>query len=275
MTEADRSRVVIWLDPAAPQEGWLDVLAGLGSASEILGLFIEDMSLLELSGHPVAREFTVDTAATRSLDFASLERQFRAHALRMQKLFESASRGIRSPCSFRVTRGEPGAELVKISGSCDMLIVAHSRRHLAPRLTVRARLNELLTSGPRTLLFVQERWLTGRCIAVLFEASDAGTAALRAAVALATAEDLSLSVWLPGGNPATRDELIERCEDILDEATRRTYIVLEDHDNDALAHAAAVSQPRAIVLPAGNPTETSRLVTGLLDRVNCSLIVTR
>ena len=275
MNEGSRTRVVIWLDPAAPQEGWLQLLTGLGSANEILGLFIEDMSLLELSGHPVAREFTVDAAASRTLNPDNLERQFRAHALRMQKLFETAAGKVAGQCSFRITRGEPGAELVKISGSCDMLVVAHSRRQLAPRLTLRARLDELLASGPRKLMFVQEQWRTGRCVAVLFDVSDASEAALRAAASLANEENLQLSVWLPDTSPEVRDQLEARCNKILGTAANRSFHLLPAQDTDALVQAAASNRARALVLPAGPPDKTRQLIMELLDRVNCSLIVAR
>ena len=49
MNDGPRSRIVVWLDPNAPQEASLPALAGLGATAEILGLFVEDLDLLDLS----------------------------------------------------------------------------------------------------------------------------------------------------------------------------------------------------------------------------------
>jgi len=275
MNPGDRNRIVIWLDPATPQEGLLQSLAGLGSTNEILGLFIEDLGLLELSRLPVAREFTLDTAATRAFEQGNIERQFRAHGQRLQKLFEQAASRIGSSCSFRTIRGETGAELVKVSATCDMLMVAHSRRELAPRLTLRARLEELLTSGPPALMFVQEQWHTGRCIAVVFDGSNASAAALRSAASHAVTENLLLSIWLPDLTDEGREQLKAQCGEIIGDTARAEYRELPDQHIDTLVRAAALSKPRVLVLPMSEPATTRGLVTELLARIDCSLLVVR
>ena len=273
MNDAGRSRVVIWLDPAAPREGALQILAGLSHADEILGLFIEDMSLLELSRLPVAREFTPDAAANRSLDPGDIERQFRTHAIRMQRQFEATTRRLGASHRFQVTRGEPGAELVRISTGCDMLVVAHSRRDLATRLTLRACLGELLEHGPPALLLVQEQWRTGQCIATLYNNGAASEAALRTAAALSRAEELELRVWLPDDEPKAHEQRLNRIREILGDGTRCAFETLPAQDSDELARATRAQHVRALVLPGTEPAATHRLVAELLERVNCSLIV--
>jgi len=275
MNDAGSSRVVIWLDPTAPQEGALQVLAGLGRANEILGLFIEDMTLLELSQLPVAREFTPDASASQTLDSGNVERQFRAHASRMQKQFESTARRIGASHRFQIARGEPGTELVRISIGCDMLVVAHSRRDLAARLTLRARLDELLEHGPPALLLVQEQWRTGQCIATLFDDGVASEAALRTAAALSHAEELDLRVWLPEAEPAVHEKCLQRIREILRDGVPYSCETLPSLETDELARATKAQYVRALVLPGEEVATTRRLVAELLERVDCSLIVAR
>ena len=196
MIQTSHSRVVVWLDPTAPQQDSLQVLAGLGATVEILGLFVEDISLIELSHLPVAREFTFEGPAAKLIDQQNVERQFRAHGNRMQKVFETAVRNIGAIHSFRVARGKLFAELLKVSTDCDTLVLSHSRRHFGQRLTIRARLGELLEDGPPTLVFVQEQWRTGQRVAALFDGSPQSEAALRTAASIAGTEGLELSVWL-------------------------------------------------------------------------------
>lgn len=275
MKDAGHSRVVIWLDPSTRQEGALQVLAGLGRANEILGLFIEDMSLLELSRLPVAREITADASANRILDPGNIERQFRAHATRMQKQFESTARRSGASFRFQIARGEPGTELLRISTGCDMLVVAHSRRDLAARLTLRARLNELLEHGPPALLLVQEQWHTGQCIATLFDDGAASEAALKTAAALSRAEELDLNVWLTEAEPAVHEQRMQRIREILRDGARYSCETLPSRATDELARATKAQHVRALVLPGAEVVSTRRLVEELLQRVNCSLIVAR
>ncbi len=275
MNQSSHSRVVIWLDPTAPQEESLHMLTGLGAAAEILGLFIEDMSLLELSCLPVTREITFEGAAARQMDQRKIERQFRAHGARMQNLFKTAAKKFGASHSFRVTRGELGAELLKASSDCDMLVLSHSRRHFGPHLTIRTRLNELLTGGPPTLVFVQEQWRTGQRVAALFDGSPQSEAALRTAAAIASSEGLELSVWLADITREEQPQLEARAAEVLGSTSNHTFRFLHVNTADELVLAAGIENPRVLILPSRDAAETQQLVTELLDRVNCSLIVAR
>jgi hypothetical protein len=276
MNQGSHSRVVVWLDPTAPQENSLQVLACLGAAVEVLGLFVEDLNLLELSRLPVAREFTFEGPAAKLIDHGNVERQFRAHGMRMRKLFETAVRTFGTDHSFRVTRGELCAELLKVSTDCDTLVLSHSRRQFGQRLTFRTRLGKLLESGPPTLVFVQDQWRTGQRVAVLFDGSAQSDAALRTAASIAGSERLELSVWIPDVAEADRRQLQARVSDVLHGgATRLSYRSLTASKVDELVRAASAENPRVLVLPNIGPAETRQLIAELLDRVNCSLIVAR
>ena len=120
------SRVVVWLDPNAPQEASLPALAGLGAAAEFMGLFVEDADLLSLSRLSVAREITYEGAASRQLEQSRTEQEYRVHAARMRSGFEAAARELRARHSFRIARGALRAELLKAAEDCDALVLTHS-----------------------------------------------------------------------------------------------------------------------------------------------------
>ena len=276
MNPDSHARVVVWLDPTAPQENSLPVLASLGAAAEILGLFVEDINLLELSRLPVAREITFEGPGAKLIEPRNIERQFRAHGNRMQNLFETAVKNIGASHSFQVIRGELCAELLKVSTDCDMLVLSHSRRHFGPRLTIRTRLGEILESGPPTLVFVQEQWRTGQRVATLFDGSEQSLTALRIAVSIASSENLDLSVWLPDLADVERQQLEVRAREVINGSlTRYSLRALRAQNVDALVNAASAENIRALVLPGLRSVETRQLIAELLDRVNCSLIVTR
>lgn len=271
MSTERRARVVVWLDPTAPQEAALPALAGLGAAAEILGLFVEDLDLLDLSRLSVAREITYEGAPARQLEQSRTEQQFRAHGARMRALFETAARKICSRCSFRVARGVLRAELLKAAADYDTLVLTHSRQQFGPRLTIRTQLDELLTGGPRTLVIVQERWQTGRRIAVLYDDSPASNLALQTAGAIARTESVGLSIWLPADHAG---ELEARVADEIGDLVDVSFRSIDSGD-DALVRASDADNARVLILPAHEPAETRQTVSELLDRANCSVIVVR
>lgn len=275
MNAASRYRVLVWLDPTAPQEASLEVLAGLGSASEILGLFVEDSTLLNFSRLRVAREVTFEGSTGQQMDQQRIEQQFRVHGERMRTLFETAARKISASHSFRVARGELRTELLSVSAGFDILVLVHSRHHFGTRLNVRAQLGDLLTGGPRTLVFVQEQWRTGQRVVALFDRSPANEAALRTGAAIAAAEGLELSILLPDVADEQRLELHERAREILGDDTFYSFRTIAAGDVNALVRAADAENARVLVVPGAEPTDTKPLVTELLDRVSCSLIVAR
>ncbi len=275
MNAASRSRVLVWLDPTAPQEASLEVLAGLGSASEILGLFVEDSTLLNLSRLAVAREVTFEETTAQQLDQRRIEQQFRVHGARMRNLFETAARKLSVSHSFRVARGELCTELLSVSAGFDMLVLAHSRHHFGTRLNVRAQLAKLLSGGPRTLVFVQEQWRTGQRVVALFDGSPASEAALRAGAAIAGSEGMELSVLLPNVADELHLQLRDQATEVLGDHVIHSFRNLGEDDTDELVRAANAEHARVLVVPGAEPTDTEQLVTELLDRVSCSLIVAR
>jgi hypothetical protein len=56
---------------------------------------------------------------------------------------------------------------------------------------------------------------------------------------------------------------------------RAEYRELPDQHIDTLVRAAALSKPRVLVLPMSEPATTRGLVTELLARIDCSLLVVR
>lgn len=272
MNVRGNSRVVVWLDPTVPQEASLAALSGLGAAAEFLGLFVEDADLLSLSQLSVAREITYEGALSRQLEQGRTEREYRFHAARMRNVFETAARRIRAKHSFRVARGALRAELLKAADDCDTLVLTHSRRQFGPRLTIRSQLGALLAGGPKTLVIVQERWQTGHRIAVLYDGSQTGDFALQTAAAIARADKVGMSVWLPPGHEeALEARALEAIGDAIDVSFRDISV----GDDDALVRASVADDTRVLVMSAGEAPATRQTVSELLDRANCSVIVVR
>lgn len=100
---------------------------------EMLGLFIEDRSLLALAALPFARELRLPGHAWRALEVQGIGDELRAAALRARKLFEEEFEPQGIAYSFEVQRGDPAILSGSLARATDILIVVqpHAAEMLA------------------------------------------------------------------------------------------------------------------------------------------------
>jgi nucleotide-binding universal stress UspA family protein len=118
-------RILVVLDNsregAARMESATRLAARCGA--ELLGLFVEDINLLNLAGLPFAREIAHNTATGRVLDRDAMERSLRAQADELRHRLESGAAGARITCNFRVTRGHVVPELLALARDIDLMVL--------------------------------------------------------------------------------------------------------------------------------------------------------
>lgn len=90
---------------------------------EMLGLFIEDRSLLALAALPFARELRVPGHDWRALEVQGIGDELRAAALRARKLFEEEIEPQGIAYSFEVQRGDPAILSGNVTRPTDILII--------------------------------------------------------------------------------------------------------------------------------------------------------
>jgi hypothetical protein len=93
---------------------------------EMLGVFIENQSLIGLAALPFARELRLPGYGWHVLDRQRLDDELRAAALQAGQIFqrEVASRGV--TCRFEVHRGDPVTLASNVAQASDILIVAET-----------------------------------------------------------------------------------------------------------------------------------------------------
>jgi hypothetical protein len=154
-------RIVAGFDAGACSADTLQAIAALAAETqaELLGLFIEDLGLLQLARLPFAAEVGYPSAALRSLDVATLERALRARAESLRAALGSAA----SQWTFRVARGHPADVLAAAlaEGHAPALLIPPRAKPRAERRVIRQSdlsemlLRELLAAA-RPLLVLPE-----------------------------------------------------------------------------------------------------------------------
>jgi nucleotide-binding universal stress UspA family protein len=154
-----------------------------------------------------------------------------------------------------------------------MLVLAHSRVDVARARARQLPLAELLSEGPRLLLFVQERWSTGRRVAVL--ASGHGwERALERARAIAAHEGLELSILTVAGD-ARSEELRSTLTGTGPGGAARRLRRIAAVNAVELQRAAVAEDARLVVIPALAAMQDATLVGELLRQAECSVMTVR
>jgi hypothetical protein len=193
MSERVASRIVVALDPAGGEDMAIEIAALVSNDPlEVVGLFVEDVRLLEHASSPLAREIAFP-GRERSLDRRALERQIRAQAAEVRRRFEAAAGRLGLRPVFQIARGEVLAEISREAVDADILVVSFGA---ATRLRSAwgPPLEQLVRSRPRALLFAREN-RPANGILVVLEAGTAAVAALNTAVRLARRSYAPLRVF--------------------------------------------------------------------------------
>lgn len=117
--------ILVAIDETSPDLAIVDIAAQFAQAmnSELRGLFVEDVNLVNFAGLPNTREVTFHTVRRQELTLTSLEERLSRTARNIKRHLEqvAGSRGL--SWTFDVVRGELSPELSKAARSCDLLVL--------------------------------------------------------------------------------------------------------------------------------------------------------
>ncbi len=116
-------RILVALDASEPSRAVLETAARLAASleSELVGLFVEDAELLQMSALPVTRLVSAHSKAPADLDLAVMERALRAQARLARESLARAASQWRVRWSFQVVRGATSERLLVEARECDLV----------------------------------------------------------------------------------------------------------------------------------------------------------
>lgn len=207
--------------------------------AELLGLFVEDVNLLNLASLPFSREISAITPGSRQLDRLQMEQRLRARAERCRKLMQEQAEQAKLSWSFRVTRGHVAAEVLSLGQQTDLVIMGRSghspaggRRLGSTALSVFQQSN--------CSVFLTANGMEPVHPVVLFDGSAAAERGLVVAARLAQAERCPLTVLLVAPDEALASELTQRAKALLEGRQIEIRVVVQP---DALTALKWVSTP--------------------------------
>jgi hypothetical protein len=273
MTRSTR-RIVVAIDPDTPSDLPLEFVQQLlqDAATEILGLFVEDTRLLAHAQTRRAREI-VFGGGERVLDAEALARQLRARAAAAQQAFEVRARNLGLRHGFAIRRGDIAGELLSAAADAEALVVGVAAKAGAPRAWSAAVLARLANATLPALLFAREGWRTGRGIVAATDLTEAGTAALNAAVRLAARSRSPLTLLVAAAEHHAREALAQHALALARQRHVELVCRLPTTSTTPESLLRIASGARLVVLPRDELGRNSTALARLVVDLGTSLLV--
>ncbi len=206
----DINRILVALDDSTESRIALEAAARIARRlrAQLMGVFVEDITLLDLAEHPNVRYVSLTTRTEAQPERGAMERGIRAQAAAARRALALAAEARHVEWSFRVARGRVDVEILAAAPEADLVVLGKTSLSGvgAGRLGRTAR--ALAASKQGAVLFSEHRRSAsmhdGPVVAV-YDGTAAARRALSVAARIATRDGGTLNVLVPGGS----DEALE------------------------------------------------------------------
>jgi len=191
-------RILVAIDASPDSLAALEAAARLASevGAELLGLFVEDESLLRGADLPLTRVVGSFTGVVRPLYRRDVEQQLRAQATKARQALETVAVRGRLRWSFRVLRGAVPSLLTLAASEADIMTLGRGRAgpgHRMGRTT-----STILGSEGVPVLLLERGLRSGQAVVVVYDGQPGSFEALGFARLLAGGEQTPFYVALRG-----------------------------------------------------------------------------
>jgi hypothetical protein len=230
------------------------------TASELAGVFLEDIDLLHLAELPLAIEICRSTSARRPVEATELARQLASQASAAEQVLARVAEEAGVAWSFSVARGAVTTLLVKAVAEADVTLVPAARRVLWAYEDAAAQ---------------ARRWREERApVTVVFDRSAAAKRALEVGRRLAEAEKRPLSVILTAASSEAGERLRQRADQVLQGRPARFHTLIRP-EAAQLLETVRDQRTGMLVVPASETALMTDTVHALQGRLDCAALVVR
>ncbi len=185
-------RILVALDASAYSLAALKAAVTLAAEleAEVVGLFVEDVNLLNMAGLPFTREIQLTSARDSHLTPQRMALSLRLRAARAQAAFQTAVAQAALQGSFSVIRGEVAQALLEAAAEADLLILGRVSQPLSRQRRLGSTAHTAAIHAPHSVMLMPcEQLLEGKPdhIAVVYDGSELSAAALQTAANLTAA----------------------------------------------------------------------------------------
>jgi nucleotide-binding universal stress UspA family protein len=271
-------RILVALDASLHSLAALEAASELADTlkAELVGIFVEDVNLLRLAGLPFAREVRYLSVTDRPLDSLSMERQLRVQAEQLKQTLAVVAGRRQLRWSFRVVRGQVGAELLTAAQEADLLALGRASWAMTRRVRLGATAREVVARARRPVLLLQRGHAICQPVQLVYDGSVPARRALAAATRLAALIGGHLTVMIVTKDPEHAQRLQEEVDEHLQaQQVKGHYRQLLNPSAEELAGALRMSGEGTLIIGADNPLLEGEGLPTLLEAIDCSVILIR
>lgn len=220
--EANSERVLVALDASRHSMAALQAAAELAALmrAELLGVFVEDINLVRLSGIPISREVSTFSVESRTIDNRAVQRMFQVLQERMRRALEQTATRAQVKWSFQVSRGGVTAELLAAAQNALVLSMGCPRKVASRPLG--STTESVLQLGTRPVLIPGRRAKSASAadypVNIVYTGTESSERALHLAARIArhTRGQITVFMWQESPLSMTEEEaLYTHIEEVL------------------------------------------------------------
>jgi nucleotide-binding universal stress UspA family protein len=245
-------RIVVALDASPCSLAALHAAADLAAhmEAELVGVFVEESSLLRVADVPCAREIFFPSAAEAPVTRSGMESSLRAQSQRIRESLAAVARDTHVSWRFRTARGRVAEEVLAAAEDADLVAVGRVGWSVGARARLGSTAQELMTSAIPILL------LPGRPVpqpfhfVVFFDATPAARRALLAAAHLVQAYKRNLTILIAAAGQ-NEEQVRREAEEVLQGRVEARYRLVDPQNQAHLRQALESEQGGVLVLGGG------------------------
>ena len=267
-------RILISLDASEESQAALEATARLAASlrAELVGLFVEDVELLEAAALPVTHLIPRQARARVALDAELMRRALRVGSARAHESLADVAARWRVKWSFQVARGVVSELVLAEARGGDVLVLGASGG-MQKHVRAGAGLRRMTAEAPCSILHLKGRELAARPVVVLYEGAER---VLAVGLELARGQGRDLRVLAVGADRKTVAVLKRRASAWLAERNDTGEVAglvggLASEDTLDIRQALRGGAPGVVVLDRRSALAPRLDAQGISDELDCSV----
>mgnify|MGYP006294608167 CR=1 FL=1 len=271
-------RILVPLDASKHSMAALYAAAELAASqdAELLGLFVEDIHLLQLSEFPFVREVSLLGPTFRPIDRAETERHLRIQAERVRKALSEVAQRFHVRWTFKVARGGVSKEVLAEAEKADLTILGRSGQTMPRSQRVGSTVRTVLAQGRGMTLIMQHGTRFQPPVQILFSGSELSANALDVAADLCRRRAMPLVVLILDGAEHTVHRLQSRAFSIASEhGVQPTLFVIHGPTLPQIGQVVRTHGSGPLFLPCEEPHMHGECLQDLVDSLENPVFLIR
>lgn len=271
-------RILVALDASPHSDAALEAAVKLAALlrAEVIGLFVEDIMLIETAELPLIREVSRFTRVPRQVSRRHIEHQYRAQARRLEERLRLSAERARVTWSFHTARGTVTVEIVGAAAESDLITLGKTGRSPAGRKRIGSTVRAILQEARGPALILREGMRLRHPVVVLYDGSPSAQAALSLAAQLSRVDEQHLTVLIQSETPEARERLQAQAIGwVRSHEMEATYRRIQGQAPDTLAYAARQEEAGILVLPHSHKLTENGWLDTLLNVITCPVMVVK